>query len=417
MFKLFSRGLKRSFNHFVALDIGTEFVKALNVELIEGKKGEVRGYATKRLALGDLQSSAITDIGNIIQVANLAIEEANKMAGTVPQQLILGVAGELVKGSTITLSYKRNDPTAKINQSELKNIIHKIQWKAFEQLRSNLSYETGFNEIDIKLINAAIVDVAIDGYKVANPIGFQGKNVELTIFNAFSPIFHYGAIQTITAELNHELLAITAEPYALAKSISRDKEDFLDCVIIDVGSATTDIALLSNGSLVNSKMFTLGGRLFTKRISQSLNISFREAEEIKLAYSNDQLEKQSGTIIKQAIQDDAEIWLSGITLSLSELSGSSLPGQILLCGGACMLPEIKEILESREWTRGLPFTKKPRISFIKPEDIISIRDSGKSLTSGQMITPLALASTALELAGEEKLLQKLLQKVIRLMQV
>lgn len=417
MFRIFSRNIKRSFDHFIALDIGTEYVKALNVKLSEGKKGEVLGFASKKLALGDLQSSAITDISNIIKISHQAISEANQMAGVAPHQLILGVAGELVKGATITLNYKRTDPSSKINQSELKNVIHKIQWKAFEQLRSEMAYETGFNEIDIKLINAAIIDIAIDGYKVSNPLGFQGKNIEITVFNAFSPNFHFGAIQTITAELDHELLAITAEPYALAKSLSKEKDEFLDCIIIDVGSATTDVALIEGGSLIGSKMFTIGGRLFTKRISQSLNIAFKEAEEIKLAYANDQLEKQSAGIVAKAISGDTNLWLSGVELTLSELAEKALPGQIYICGGGSILPEIKETLEQREWIKKLNFAKKPRISFLRPEHIEGISDETKQIQFGQMITPLALANTALDLAGEEKLLQKILQKVIRLMQV
>ena len=50
-----------------------------------------------------------------------------------------------------------------------------MQWKAFEaRARSDLACETGFNEIDVKLVHAAIVDTRIDGYKVSNPIVFPG---------------------------------------------------------------------------------------------------------------------------------------------------------------------------------------------------------------------------------------------------
>lgn len=419
MFKLFTRSQKRGFNHFLALDIGTEFVKAVIVELTDAKNGRVQGYACKKLALGDLQSGAITDLANIIKISKEAIAEANRHFGSNPAQMILGVAGELVRGSTITLSYRRTDPTAKINPAELKNIIHKIQWKAFEKLRSDLAYETGQNEIDIKLINAAIIAVSVDGYPVLNPIGFQGKDVEITVFNAFSPVFHFGAIQTVVAELNYELLAITAEPYALAKTWGQNRETGGDAIILDIGSSTTDLAIVKDGNLLGGKMFTVGGRVFTKRIAQSLNVSFAEAEDIKLAYANDQLEKPSAAIVKQALGEDAEIWLAGVAIVLNEMGLDTLPAQILLCGGGSLLPEIKEILEGKEWLKQVPFRKKPRIRHIQPEQINSLElgEGVKNLGPGQAVTPLALANIALELAGEEKLLQKILQKAIRLMQV
>lgn len=420
MFKFFRREKSQKKHLFLALDIGTEYVKALTCAS-EGNHAIVLGAGKQHQKLGDMQSGAVMDIGSVIENSARAIEQANRQAEGYPTDVIMGIAGELVKGTTHRTTYVRKEPNSKIDLGELKNIIHKVQWKSFEETRSQIAYETGYNEIDIKLANAAIVDVRIDGYRVTNPIGFQGKEVQISIFNAFAPLVHFGALQTIAAELELNLIAITAEPYAVARCLEDDENETAtqkNAIFIDVGGGTTDTAIVRNGSLEGTKMFTIGGRTFTKRLATAFNISFQEAEEIKIAYSSGKLEKQSEKIVREAMESDAEVWLAGVAFTLSEFRNlDALPPRILLCGGGCHLPEIKKVLQTKEWLEGLPFVKPPSVTVLVPKQIPRVHDRTKQLIDPQDITPMSLAHLGLELVGEEHLMSKILKKVIRLMQI
>jgi cell division protein FtsA len=403
-------------NCFLSLDIGTDTVRAVVTDA-QGDKGRIIGVGKKKQKIGDMQGGVVLDIASVIANCNDAIRQAERMAGVTTEKMILGISGELVKGATNTTSYIRRDANTKIDLSEMKNIVHKIQWRAFDTVRSQLAHETGYNEIDVKLVNAAIVDTRIDGYKVTNPIGFQGKEVTLSIFNAFAPLVHFGALQTIAAEIDRELLAIAAEPYALTRCISSDDNNF-GAIFIDVGAGTTDIAIVRDGSVEGTKMFTLGGKMFSKRLAQSLNISFREAEDIKIAYSNDKLERQSHRIVREAMQSDCDVWLSGVVLTLEEFDKIDvLPSKILLSGGAAHLPEIREVLETREWVKSLPFVKKPQINFLHPKMITNLSDETKTLNSQEDAVIMSLSNLGLNFMGEEELPSKVLKKVVRLMQI
>ena len=180
--------IKSTGQPLLALDIGTEFVKALIVQS-DGGKGRISGVGKARQKIGEMQSGGVTDIAAVIGKCKEAIADAERMAGVSPGQMVIGIAGELVKGATRTIRYRRHEPQTKIHLEELKNIIHKVQWRAFEQMRAEMAYETGYNEIDVKLVSAAIVDVKVDDYRVPNPIGFQGNDVVVSIFNAFLPWF------------------------------------------------------------------------------------------------------------------------------------------------------------------------------------------------------------------------------------
>lgn len=409
----------------IALDIGTESVKAILFTVEEkqsmsgeviGKRGIIKGVGKVHQRLGDLQNS-ITDIASVVRNAKEAITIASQEAGLQPHQIVMGIAGEYVKGATSTMTYKREDSESKINVTELRNIVHKLQWKSFAEVRKALSEETGYPEIDVKLINSSIVNIRIDKYKVTNPMGFQGKEVQMSIFNAFAPLGHYDALQTIADELELELLSIISEPFALSRCLEFEEGE-LSAIFIDVGGTVTDIAIVNSGSIIGTKMFGIGGRTFTKRLSVELNISFKEAETLKWAYSADKLEQKSKKIIRNIINDDIEVWLEGVVLGISEFKQlNSLPSRILLSGGGTYLSEFKSTLNNRKWYKKLPFPRAPQATYLTPKNLRNIIDETKKIKDREDIIPLALVNMGIDLAGEETVVQKVLRKVIGIMKV
>jgi cell division protein FtsA len=347
----------------IALDIGTEFVKAL-VFRVEDDKAVVIGTGKQRQRLSDMQGGKVTDISGVIKNCEAALTRAFEEAGTQAGQCIIGIAGELVKGTTTSVYYKRDDPKIRIDVKELKEIIAEVQDKAFEKTRSELAWETGYSEIDVKLVNSAVVDVKIDGYRVTNPIGFQGRDIQVGIFNAFAPIVHLGALQTIAEGLGLDLLSIAAEPYAVAQCVGLEDSSEFSSIFIDVGGGTTDIAVVRAGGVEGTKMFAIGGRVFTKSVADALDLTFEEAEKIKLQYSAGKIGEKSKSYeaISRAVKNDCEVWLSGVEMALEEFSNVDLlPSKILLCGGGSLLPDIKEYLEKRSWVKRLPFARQPKI--------------------------------------------------------
>ncbi|MDI6777814.1 MAG: cell division FtsA domain-containing protein [Patescibacteria group bacterium] len=405
--------------HALALDIGTEVVKALIFKVDEeSEKGIVIGVGRFRQRLGDMQSGAVSDISGVVNSCEEAIAKAEEMAGVRRvEQSILGIAGELVKGSTTTVHYERLKPDIRIDLPELKNIVQKVQWKAFDRIRQQLAWETGHSEIDVKLINAAIVDVRIDGYRVTNPLGFQGRDVSIGVFNAYAPMVHLGALQKIAEELGLDLLSIAAEPYAVARSMGLENTVDFSAIFVDIGGGTTDIAVVRNGGLEGTKMFALGGRAFTKRLAQELNINFEEAEQLKIRYGRGELGKDVSVRISNLLTEDCQVWLDGVELSLSEFSETDLlPSKILLCGGGSALPGIREALIGKEWFKNLPFSKKPSVNFLQPKDVANIHDKTGLLRDPQDVTPMGLANLALDLVGEEKVLSSMLRRAVKMMQ-
>lgn len=416
--KILGRRVNSS-EYFLSLDIGTEVVKALVFKVDdELGVGKIKGVGRARQSLKDMHSGAVSDISGVITNCRQAIGIAKKMAGTKKaNKAIVGIAGELVKGTTTTVHYERINQKLRIDTPELKNIIQKVQWKAFDRIRQQLAWETGHSEIEVKLINASIVDVRIDGYKISNPIGFQGRDVSISIFNAYAPMIHLGALQKIGHELKLDLLNIAAEPYAVARSMGIEDATDFNAVFVDIGGGTTDVAVVRNGGLEGTKMFGLGGRAFTKRLAQKFAIGFEEAELLKIKYSEGKLNRDISLRIEKKLEDDCNVWLSGIELTLSEFSEDNIiPHRFFLCGGGSGLPGIKKALMSPKWRKKLPFAKMIEVSFLQPKDVTNIIDETQQLRDPQDITPMGLANLALDLVGEEKALAGILRRAVKIIQ-
>src|SRR5450759_1537796 len=322
-----------------ALDIGTEFAKALVFEIDDQGKGTVRGVGRKRQGLSHMQSGTVADIAAVVDNCAVALQEAEEMAGFRPSQVVIGIAGELVKGFTTTLTQERKKPAIPINDAELVKLIDSVQKEALREAERAITWETGLPHVDVRLVHRAIVGASIDGYALSNPVGFQGRHVKIGIFNAFAPLVHLGALQSVASQLDLELLEIVAEPYAVARVLGAEQVRQAGALFIDVGCGTTDVALVRSGGIEGTRMFALGGRAFTKSIADRLDLPFPRAESLKVDYARG-LDIAEREAVAEIVGDDVAVWAAGVELVLDELAGGDLlPGRIYLCGGGARLPE------------------------------------------------------------------------------
>ncbi len=380
-----------SVNHIVALDIGTEFAKAL-IARIDGDEMNVVGVGRARQDVSDMHSGAISDIGGVVRACEEALSEAEDEAGVQARSVVIGIAGELVKGTTNTIRYKRPHPDKELDIAEMEYIIEKVQERAQVKAQKLVAFETGNADVEVKLVNSAIVGIHIDGYKITNPIGFQGKDVSIQIYTAFAPMVHIGALERTAAELDLDLIAVAAEPFAVARSVlGNDAGSTFSAILTDVGGGTTDIAVINDGGVEGTKMFGIGGRSFTRTIATELDLSYDDAEKLKINVDDPNIRENVAEEVNRALDRTLEVWIGGVELALGEFdSVDHLPNKILLCGGGSSLKKLVKALNASEWHKDLPFTKKPTVHHISPENIDGINDKTGKIVDHTLITAMGL---------------------------
>lgn len=378
-------------DYIVGLDIGTEFVKAL-IAKVNGETLEIVGVGRARQDVSDMHSGAIADIAGVVRNCEEALAEAEDQAGLQAKRAVIGIAGELVKGMTNTIKYRRPQPDKALDVAEMEFIIEKVQEKAQGKAQQQIALETGNEDVEVKLVNSALVSIHIDGYKISNPIGFQGRDVAVQIYTAFAPMVHIGALEHVAEDLALELVAVAAEPFAVSRSVlGTDASSSFTAILADVGGGTTDIAVVNDGGVEGTRMFGIGGRSFTRTIMSDMDLSYSDAEKLKVNLGHDKIKASVKKDAEAAIDKTLEVWLSGVELALSEFdSVDHLPNRILLCGGGASLDQLVEALGSRDWYKELPFTKKPTVHHIQPSEVVGIRDETGSVQDHTFITAMGL---------------------------
>ena len=254
-----------------------------------------------------MQSGTVADIAAVVDNCAVALQEAEEMAGFRPSQVVIGIAGELVKGFTTTHSQERKKPDQPITEAELQKLIDVVQREALREAERAITWETGLPHVDVRLVHAAVVGASIDGYALTNPVGFQGRHVKIGIFNAFAPLVHLGALQSVASQLDLELLEIVAEPYAVARVLGTDQIRQAGALFVDVGGGTTDVALVRQGGIEGTRMFALGGRAFTKSLADRLDLPFPRAESLKVDYARGLAGRTRDEIAKIIADDVARL--------------------------------------------------------------------------------------------------------------
>ncbi|HSX44915.1 MAG TPA: cell division FtsA domain-containing protein [Candidatus Saccharimonadales bacterium] len=383
--------------YLVGLDIGTEFVKAL-IAHNDGDKLEILGVGRAHQDLNDMQAGAVADIAAVVANCNAALSEAEQQAGLSVRTAVIGIAGELVKGTTITIRCTRKNAKTPMDISEVEHIIGLVQEKAESKAKHQLAWELGGKEVEIRLVNSALVSIQIDGYAVTNPVGFQGKEVVVQLYTAFAPMIHIGALERVAHELDIDLLAVAAEPFAVSRSvIGDDPNAVMSAILMDVGGGTTDIAVVEDGGVQGTKMFGIGGRAFTKSIEKALGISFTQAEEFKLALGTSKVPQPKQELIKNALETTLDVWASGVELALDDFGNlDHLPHRLLLCGGGSSLDMLVDKLEQSNWYTKLPFTRKPIIQHIQPGQVIGIVDKTGRVNDHTFITAMGLLRVGMD---------------------
>lgn len=381
----------------VALDIGTEFVKAL-IARVNGPSIEIIGVGRAHQELADMQAGAISDIAAVVANCDDALNQAEQMSGASARSAVIGIAGELVKGTTTTVRCTRKNPTKPLDIEEIEQIIGLVQERAEKKAQQQLAWELGGKSVEIRLVNSALVSIDIDGYMVTNPVGFQGKEVLVQLYTAFAPLIHIGALERTAQELDLDLLAVAAEPFAVARSVIGDDPNAnISAILMDVGGGTTDIAVINEGGVQGTKMFGIGGRAFTKSVERELDVSFVEAEKLKLELSGNSVPTKYLKGVTDALVKTTDVWESGVELALSEFNKlDHLPNLLLLCGGGSSLGLLMDRLEGTEWYRDLPFTKKPKVQHIHPQQVVGIVDQTGSVNDHTYITAMGLLRVGMD---------------------
>lgn len=156
-----------------------------------------------------------------------------------------------------------------------------------------------------------------------------------------------------------EIVALETELMATARAIVPN--DTTLSLIVDVGSKSTDLGIISAGQMMFSRTIPTAGDAFTRAIETGLGLTTAQAEQYKNTYGFDQ-SKLEGKLYN-AMKPVLTV-IAGEIKKTSDFYISKHPGETLkavfLSGGVSTLPEISSVLSGlvgAEVAAANPFSK------------------------------------------------------------
>ena len=387
---MFARKKNHLENHdnFIAIDIGSDFVKAVLFEIEEASTLKMVGFGKHYLKLKDVQAGVIANKDGVQEAIISAINEALLNYTKEVKDCIFGVSGEMCIGFSTTVRVTRKNASDDIKEKEILEIKRKIEEVALVQAQRENSRLKGFNEIDLELINSDITIFKVDGFFVSEPIGFKGRVIETTLFTAFAPLNHLKLLQQLAVGIGLNLITVSSNMYALVKNLSKEEPSEFNGVIVDIGGDSTDIAVVFSGGILATRTISVGGRTFTRRIANLLDWSFADAENKKLMYSDGKLSEEETHKVGGVIDETIEAWLSALSLALLDIEGvKTFPSKLYLTGGASYMTGLDEMLEEEDWKKNIPMRQHLKVKRVMLNEVISVSGFEKQ---SEIVVPASL---------------------------
>jgi type IV pilus assembly protein PilM len=300
----------------LGLDIGSSSVKL--VQLKEAK----RGYVLEAFGVAPLPPEAIVDGALMNSTAIVeAIRQLTTQYKLKSREVAIGVSGHSVIIKKISMP--------RMTQEELEE---SIQWEAEQyipfdvkdvnidvQILTPADQDTGTGQMDVLLV-AAKKDMINDYTSVVSEAGLSPVVVDaFAVQNAFEVNYEAPRNETV--------------------------------VLVNAGAAVCNINVLAGGLTTFTRDVTMGGNQFTEEIQKQLNVSYDEAEKLKVggdaAQDSDSVVPQE---VERVIQGVAEQLAGEIQRSLDFYTASAADSHIArlyLSGGTAKIPALFKVIEQR----------------------------------------------------------------------
>ena len=340
---------RKARNIVVGLDMGTTKISAIIGEIQGDGTIDVIGMGS-HLCSG-LQKGVVANMDRTVDAIAKAVEEAQIMAGVEIDSAYVSLAGPHINGinSTGIIAVKNQEITGR----EIERVVEAARVVALPE--------------DREIIHVLPQEFVVDdqGGILEPPLGMSATRLEAKVHIVTVTMAAANNVIKCVNKAGFEVEDIVLEQLAVSEATLNADERDAEVLLIDIGGGSTNIALLSDGSLKFTAVLGVGGTHITKDLAIGLNTPVPNAEQIKKAHGcafgpliddrdvvevnftdNHETERIRRLDICEIIEPRAEEILQMV---LDEVSASgcadAMISYVILTGGTASLEGIVELAE------------------------------------------------------------------------
>ena len=305
------------------LDVGTSSIKALVAEKV-GNEWEVLSYA--KIPSFGLRRGSVVNVEETAKNIQLLIASVERDCNKKIHSVFVNIGGShlYTTPSDGLISVSRADHV--ISQEDIERV-----------LQATRAINIPMNE---EILDVFPKEFIIDDQEgIKQPLGLNGVRLQAKV--VLLCYFQSYFINLTQAVLNAKLQIddIVPSPLAAAEAVLTPQQKEIGAAVIDIGAATTSLAVFEEGDVIHLAIFPLGSANITNDLAIGLRTEVAIAEDIK---------KQHGTCILDKNEKDKK---------------DQEKKKISIRGDHARDPEIEETADK---PYPVSFTKKSLIDIIEP---------------------------------------------------
>ena len=339
--------------HFVTgLDVGTENVRAVIATV--NKEGEIAIVGYNEGKSGGMRKGIPANLAGPAEAIDKMLGDAERMGGYDVRNAYVSI-----NGSTVMSTHTQGMIAVGAAEHEITDEdIMRVEDVAV----------SGSISANREVLDVVPLEYALDGQGgIKDPLGMAGARLEMRacVVSALAPNCENLKRATMTADVKAERLVPSV--VAAAKAVLTDRQRENGVAIINIGAATTSVAVYEEGDLQYVGVVPAGSNNITNDLAIVLAIDPDLAEEIKTRFVTGDFESEKSLAIKVGSKNNErtferkeveEVVKARLTEIFEEVRkklklakyDQRLPEGIVLVGGGAKMRDIelfaKKVLEA-----------------------------------------------------------------------
>lgn len=334
--------LKKKKKSLIGMDIGSNVVKVLRLDLNE-EKPVVTHFAMKDLPPEAIVDGEIMDRELVIQT----IQDCAALAEIPDEPVASAVAGRAVIVKKIVMD--------KMSEEDAREAIY---WEAEQHVPFDiddisldfqvLQEDVGADQMELMLV-AAKKDMILTQAELIRDAGFEPRVIDVASF-ANQNTWEFLNPENLAGEAPEEPAATKMEGDDDIEGFAPQEEDSEESqaqsefvALVDVGGGVTNVNIIRDGVPYFTKDLPIGMANFTEEFQKQMGLTYESAQEL----GRGQVEGVDPELVLDIVRSVGSEIFKGLEPSLSYLKTTGESdgiNRIVLSGGGSHLPGLKEYL-------------------------------------------------------------------------
>lgn len=394
-------------DNFLAIRFDPFKVQVVYFEVIDSPDGEdaqiqIVSAISRFIALDNFFAREDNE-DYVIEALEDVLEEMREEYTNLPRRVLFGISSEhcIDLMSVVKL---QNPTRQRFVEEQVKELLEQAHKNAFFRAQDLLVTQRGDMDSSLELIASAEISRKIDGAPTRDPVGLEGKELEISWFGSFAEDSHLRKLQFIAKRLGLSILTVSSMNYSLYSSLRDLNPKYRNCVLVNLDNAVTEVSVAFGNGLVGSRFINIGVISMLNQISSKLDLHYDEAQEVLEKYKQGNLDSSIAVEVQKVVRQFFVIWSQALSSIFSDFTGiKTFSSKVLVVGPGFDFPDLFELFSKEPWYKSIPFKAPPDFEKVFASDkLVKISDlsGGASLLSWTL--PLSLSNIYYKIQEEQK---------------